>query len=63
MYIVYLISIDCTQGTPLTSQKQIIPKHMLDYDIITDEGIAEERWQIKSHSAIAVPDFLIQRKR
>jgi hypothetical protein len=30
---------------------------------ITDEGIAEERWQIKSHNAIAVPDFLIQRKR
>jgi hypothetical protein len=33
---------------------------MLDYDIITDEGITEERWQIKSHNAIAVPDLLIQ---
>jgi hypothetical protein len=30
---------------------------MLDYDIITDEGITEERWQIKSHNAIAVPPF------
>lgn len=48
----YLISIDCTQGTPLTSQKQIISQHMLDYDIITDEGIAEERWQTKFHNAI-----------
>lgn len=25
---------------------------MLDYDIITDEGIAEERWQTKFHNAI-----------
>jgi hypothetical protein len=26
---------------------------MLDYDIITDEGITEERWQIKFHNAIS----------